>query len=180
VTERSLENLSVLVLDDDPLMRSLLRGMLHALDVSHVVEAVDAAQARAELDRMAPDVILCNEALRSTDVLAFIGWLRTREATDPTSSLPIVLLLDRERTERLSDARKAGVTEFLLKPVSLRSLHARIRRAVETSQPFVRTPAYFGPDRRSERDPDRRQETEVTTKFGVTLSEEEVKTLLGN
>ena len=179
MTGHSLENLSILVLDDDPLMRALIRGMLHALDVSHVVEAVDGAQAREELDRMTPDVILCNEALRSNDALAFVRWLRGRN-TDPTSGLPVVLLLDRERTSRVADARQVGVTEFLLKPVSLRSLHARIRRAVESRQPFVRTQEYFGPDRRSDNDADRRRETDVDTKFGVTLSAEEVKVLLGN
>jgi CheY-like chemotaxis protein len=170
VTGRSLENLSILVLDDDPLMCALIRGMLHALDASYVVEAVDATQARAELDRMAPDVVLCNDTLPADGALAFVRWLRGR-GTDPVSSLPVVLLLDRARMDRVAEAREAGVTEFLLKPVSLRALHDHVCRAVEMGQPFVRTPAYFGPDRR--------RETDVPTRFGVTLSEEEVKVLLG-
>lgn len=179
MTGRRLENLSVLILDDDPLMRSLIKGMLHALDVSHIVEAVDVREARAELDRMVPDVLLCSEALQSSDVLEFIRWFRSREAA-ATPGLPILLLLDRERTGRLADARISGITEFLLKPVSLRSLHARIRRAMETCQPFVESSDYSGPDRRNESDPDRRREAEGSSRFGVTLSDAEVKTLLGN
>ena len=46
------------------------------------------------------------------------------------------------------EARDSGVTEIIAKPVSLRSLYSRIVAVIERPRPFIRTPDYFGPDRR--------------------------------
>ena len=46
------------------------------------------------------------------------------------------------------EARDAGVTEFLVKPLSAQALHQRILSVVAHPRPFIRTPTFFGPDRR--------------------------------
>jgi len=45
-------------------------------------------------------------------------------------------------------ARDAGITEFLTKPISAKSLYERIVNVVVRPRPFVKTKTYFGPDRR--------------------------------
>jgi hypothetical protein len=45
-------------------------------------------------------------------------------------------------------ARDAGITEFLAKPISAKSLYDRILNVVLKPRPFVKTKTYFGPDRR--------------------------------
>lgn len=179
MTERSLKGLSVLLLDDDVGARAALRGMLRAMDVGHVIEAGDAPQAYRDLDCLAPDVMLCSEALRSADALAFVRGLRRRKF-HPMADMPVILLLDRQRMARAAAARAAGVAEVLLKPLALRSLHDVIRRAVAARRPFVQAEAYFGPDRRGRRLSDRRGEEDAMTDFGVRLSAAEIKVLLGN
>ena len=47
-----------------------------------------------------------------------------------------------------SDARNAGANDFLVKPVSAKSVYLRIRSTMEHPPPFVRSQTYFGPDRR--------------------------------
>lgn len=49
---------------------------------------------------------------------------------------------------RVVQARDAGVTEYLVKPLSARLLSRRIQAVIEKSRPFVRTKSFFGPDRR--------------------------------
>ena len=44
-------------------------------------------------------------------------------------------------------------TEFLAKPVSAKVLHRRISGIIEAPRNFIRTAAYFGPDRRRRHDP---------------------------
>jgi response regulator RpfG family c-di-GMP phosphodiesterase len=44
-------------------------------------------------------------------------------------------------------------TEFLAKPVSAKVLHRRISAIIEAPRNFIRTDAYFGPDRRRRHDP---------------------------
>ena len=49
---------------------------------------------------------------------------------------------------RVIEARDAGVTEFLAKPISPKSLYTRVHSIVTRPREFVRTKSYFGPDRR--------------------------------
>ena len=49
---------------------------------------------------------------------------------------------------RVFHARDAGVTEFMAKPISPKSLYARISAVIDRPRPFVRAEDYFGPDRR--------------------------------
>ena len=54
---------------------------------------------------------------------------------------------------RVYEARDAGVTEFVVKPVNARTLLDRIMAVIYRPRPFVRTKSYFGPDRRRRADP---------------------------
>ena len=57
-----------------------------------------------------------------------------------------------ERAE-VEAARDAGVTEFLLKPLTLRAMVDRLEAAIQRPRAFIRAPSYFGPDRRRRDDP---------------------------
>ena len=54
---------------------------------------------------------------------------------------------------RVQEARNAGVNEFLAKPLTARGVVERINQIVEHPRPYVKTEAYFGPDRRRRSDP---------------------------
>jgi FixJ family two-component response regulator len=54
--------------------------------------------------------------------------------------------------KRVLAARDAGVSEFLVKPITAKALHSRVLSAVAKPRPFIRTAQYFGPDRRRHAD----------------------------
>jgi DNA-binding response OmpR family regulator len=54
---------------------------------------------------------------------------------------------------RVSAARDAGVNEFLVKPVTAKSLMERLTLIVNKPRNFVKSKNYFGPDRRRRPDP---------------------------
>ncbi len=54
---------------------------------------------------------------------------------------------------RVEEARDAGVTEFVVKPVTARAVLDRINAVILRPRHFVRTSEYFGPDRRRRQDP---------------------------
>ena len=54
---------------------------------------------------------------------------------------------------RVNEARDAGVSEFLTKPLTARVVVERLHQAIEHPRPFVRSGDYFGPDRRRRVDP---------------------------
>ncbi len=78
-------------------------------------------------------------------------------------------------------ARAAGITEFIAKPLSAKTLMARVTAVIEHPRPFIRSPRYFGPDRRRRqtsdyKGPERRKS--VADGEGTNLSQEEVEALL--
>ena len=62
--------------------------------------------------------------------------------------VPIIMLNGHSEKKRVVAARDAGITEFMAKPISAKSLYQRIVNVVANPRPFIKTKTYFGPDRR--------------------------------
>src|SRR5262249_7441988 len=61
--------------------------------------------------------------------------------------VPIIMLTGHSEKKRVVASRDAGVTEFLAKPISAKSLYQRVLNVVANPRPFIKTKNYFGPDR---------------------------------
>jgi two-component system chemotaxis response regulator CheY len=86
-------------------------------------------------------------AMKPMDGLEFSRAVRTAE-NSPNPFLPIIMITGHTEKHQVEAARDAGVTEFLVKPITAQSLFSRIAEIVERPRAFVRCEAYFGPDRR--------------------------------
>jgi DNA-binding response OmpR family regulator len=62
--------------------------------------------------------------------------------------VPIIMITGHTEKHQVEAARDAGITEFLIKPITAQSLFSRITEVVERPRAFVRCESYFGPDRR--------------------------------
>jgi two-component system, chemotaxis family, chemotaxis protein CheY len=67
---------------------------------------------------------------------------------NPNPYVAIIMVTGHSEKERVALARDAGVTEFLVKPISASGLYRRIVNVVANPRPFIKTRTYFGPDRR--------------------------------
>ena len=81
------------------------------------------------------------------DGMDFVRMVRTGNDS-PNQYVPIIMLTGHTEMNRVLEARDSGVHEFLAKPISAKSLYARIRAIIENPREFVRTSMYFGPNRR--------------------------------
>ncbi len=143
----ALENLKVLIVEDNQHMRSLLRTLLNSVGVRDVIEANDGTTALTALRDRKCDLVLSDLAMKPMDGLEFSRHVRTSEHS-PNPFLPIIMITGHTEKHRVEAARDAGVTEFLAKPITASSLFSRLAEIVERPRAFVRTDAYFGPDRR--------------------------------
>jgi CheY-like chemotaxis protein len=141
------ERLTVLVVEDNNFTRLLLRSVLTALGIVKVVEASDGAEGLVALRERKPDVILTDWMMTPIDGIEFIRHVRHGEDS-PNPFIPIVMLTGHTELARVMEARDAGVNEFLAKPISPKSILSRLVALVEHPRPFIKTPNYFGPDRR--------------------------------
>ena len=158
-----LKNLNILLVEDDPSMRLLLRDMLSAFGVEKIVTVSDGRKAFSELRQFPADIVITDWVMEPLDGLEFTRMVRN-QPDSPNPFVPIIMLTSQGAFDRVQEARDNGVTEFLVKPVTAQALYTRIANVIQKPRQFVRASEYFGPDRRRTikdfRGEERRAETE--------------------
>ena len=144
--------LKILIVDDNRHMRVLLSEILKAVGVKHIFEASDGAQALQMMRGLGIDIIMTDLSMQPLDGIDFVRLLR-RSQDSPNKMCPVIMITGHSTVARVSEARNAGVNEFLAKPLTARGVVQRINQIVENPRPYVRTDGYFGPDRRRRADP---------------------------
>ena len=119
----SLDAGRILVVDDEPAIRRLLRSTLGVQDYA-VLEAASVAQALEVLEREKVDLIILDLGLPDGDGLEVIRKLR------PDSQVPIVVLSSRDDERGKVQALDAGADDYVTKPFGVEELVARIRAAL--------------------------------------------------
>jgi ribonuclease P protein subunit RPR2 len=113
------QTLRLLVVDDQPNLRMLLRTTFEIVDVD-VDEAGTAAEAERRIDARRPDVIVLDVALPDADGITFCKKLKD----DPkTADIPVVLLTGTDAAEDVAEA-----DAFIRKPFSPLDLLETIER----------------------------------------------------
>jgi two-component system, chemotaxis family, chemotaxis protein CheY len=143
----NLSKLRLLVVDDSKNMRMLVRTVLNAIGVTAISECGDGNTAMNELRGNACDIAIVDWVMEPMDGLEFVRQVRTAEDS-PNPFLPIIMMTGHTERHRIFKARDAGVTEFLAKPITAKTLLLRLMNIIEHPRPFVRAKGYFGPDRR--------------------------------
>jgi two-component system KDP operon response regulator KdpE len=114
---------SVLVVDDEPHIRRLLRTTLEraAYDVT---EAATAREALAALDATRPDVVLLDLGLPDRDGLELVPVIAKRSDTT------LLVVSAREATDQKVAALDLGADDYVTKPFDTEELLARVRVAL--------------------------------------------------
>ncbi|AYG95253.1 response regulator [Brevundimonas naejangsanensis] len=141
----ALGSIHVLLVDDNPNMRAIVAAMLKSVGVGRLTEAEDGAGALEALRREAIDIAIVDFRMKPMDGVAFTRAVRN---DSPNPYLPVIMMTGHSERSRVTEARDAGVTEFVAKPVKAGTLLRRIEAVILRPRAFVRAPGYFGPDRR--------------------------------
>jgi two-component system, chemotaxis family, chemotaxis protein CheY len=145
--QTGLESLRVLVVDDHQGMRDIISTILTGLGVGHVVLTASPDEAIKEMSRKPPDIIFIDWMLGAQDGLRFVRFIR-RQPEERNPFVPIVMMTGHADLQHVTQARDAGVTEFLVKPVSPMSVAQRLEALIHHPRAFVRSDRFVGPDRR--------------------------------
>lgn len=130
----SVPALRVLVVDDEPELRSLLAEYFgrHGLDVR---QASDAAAARQLVEQGAPDMAVLDVNMPGENGLSLARWLR-----DQYPRMGILMLTTVSESIDRVVGLELGADDYLPKPFELRELLARVR-AVHRRLQGVAAPA---------------------------------------
>ncbi len=131
--ERSLTApATILVVDDDPIVRSLMRATL-AHDGFAVIEAEDGVEGCRLYQEHRPDLLLVDVIMPRMD-----GYQLCRELRgDPQSAyVPIVVATSLDDLPSIARAYDAGATDFIPKPINWLVLNHRVRYILRASRAF--------------------------------------------
>ena len=142
--ERAIEGLVVLVADSNAYMRRLTRMMLVNLGVRSIYEAADGVAALDAIRAVSPDVMIMNWDMPVLDGPEVMRIVRSPDVF-PKPNLPIIMLTDLGLRSRVHSAIKLGVHEFLVKPISPKTLQQRLVGLVANPRPMVRSGSYYVP-----------------------------------
>jgi two-component system, OmpR family, KDP operon response regulator KdpE len=119
------KSVRVLVVDDEPAIRRLLRTILSTQDYEVIEEGDGNGALECALGAETPDVMLLDLGLPDMEGLQII-----RDIRSSGSVLPIVVLSNRSDEGAKVAALDLGATDYVTKPFGARELLARIRAAL--------------------------------------------------
>ena len=114
---------AILVVDDEPAIRRLLRNTLSVQDF-RVVEAATGKEALEAVRHDKPDLVILDLGLPDLEGLEIIRTVRA------TSHVPIVVLSSRGDEKGKVTALDLGADDYVTKPFGVDELMARIRAAL--------------------------------------------------
>jgi DNA-binding LytR/AlgR family response regulator len=116
----------VLIADDEPVARQILREHLGEISAVEIVgEAASGAEAAQRILDLDPDLVLLDQQMPEMDGLSVVRHLRKR--------MPLVIFVTAFEQHAL-DAFDVGAVDYLLKPVR----QERLERAIEKARRQIR------------------------------------------
>ncbi len=137
----------VLLIDDDYYMRKVIRSLLLAVGIKNVHEAANGVDGLELIPQIKPDVVVLDWEMPQLTGGEFMRLLRS-PGQFAVPDVPVIMLTGHVERERVVEAIRLGVNEFLCKPVSANALKARIMSIRGNPRPMVQIGEYYGPEPR--------------------------------
>lgn len=147
-----LENLRILLVEDNKNMRTIVQAVLKSMGVTQIRQTRDGSEALEALRDFPADIAMVDFQMFPMDGVDFTRLVR-QSPDSKNPYLAIIMMTGHAEEARVHEARDAGVTEFLVKPITAGAVISRVNAVIYRPRAFVKTEDYFGPDRRRRADP---------------------------
>lgn len=115
--------MKILVVDDYPTMRRILRNLLNQIGITEIEEAGSGAEALAKLQNVSVDLVISDWNMEPVTGLELLKKVR---ATPSIAGLPFIMVTAESKTENVIEAKKAGVNNYIVKPFTADTLKSKI------------------------------------------------------
>lgn len=139
-----LATTKVLIVDDETYMRKVVATLLESIGVQTIYEAEDGPTGLDLIRRKNPNVVILDWQMPGLDGPGFMRIVRSPNSFS-YPDVPIIMLTGHGERSRVVEALKVGVNEFLVKPVSSKSLHDRLAEVITKPRPMIWNGEYYGP-----------------------------------
>ncbi|MBW5800202.1 chemotaxis response regulator CheY [Halomonas elongata] len=122
------KNMSILVVDDFPTMRRIVRSLLKELDFTNVEEAEDGQDALNKLREGNFEFVVSDWNMPNLDGLEMLKQIREDEAL---KELPVLMVTAEAKKENIIAAAQAGASGYVVKPFTAATLEEKLNKIFE-------------------------------------------------
>jgi DNA-binding response OmpR family regulator len=123
----------VLVVDDDPITRTLARESLEQGEFA-VEEAEDGEAGLEAFERLRPSIVLLDVMMPELDGFEACAALRGLEGGE---HIPVLMMTGLDDAESINRAFEVGATDFITKPIAWPMLAHRVRYLLRSNRAFL-------------------------------------------
>ncbi|WP_108446268.1 chemotaxis response regulator CheY [Halomonas denitrificans] len=122
------KNMSILVVDDFPTMRRIVRSLLKELGFTNVEEAEDGQDALNKLKAGGFEFVVSDWNMPNLDGLEMLKQIR---ADDDLKALPVLMVTAEAKKENIIAAAQAGANGYVVKPFTSATLEEKLNKIFE-------------------------------------------------
>ncbi len=119
---QNYKQITVMIIDDHPMVRDGLRSMLIAPDIHVIGEAASGSEAIQKVAKLSPDITLMDIRMGELDGIATLQAFKAKRSTTR-----VIMVTTYKNTTYLLQALAAGADGFVLKDISRDDLLANVR-----------------------------------------------------
>ena len=122
------KNIKILVVDDFPTMRRIVRNLLKELQFANVDEAEDGAAGLEKLRGGSYGFVVSDWNMPNMDGLTMLQHIRAEPAL---ARLPVLMVTAEAKKENIVAAAQAGANGYVVKPFTAATLEEKIGKIFE-------------------------------------------------
>jgi len=113
--------MKVMLVDDSRTIRNIQKNVLAQLGHTDIMEAGDGVEALSLLEKELPDLMLIDWNMPNMDGITLV-----RKVRETNKTVPMIMCTTEAQKERVIEAIKAGVNNYVVKPFNVESLAEKI------------------------------------------------------
>ena len=122
------KNIKILVVDDFPTMRRIIRNLLKELGFTNVDEAEDGAAGLEKVKDGSFQFVVSDWNMSNMDGLTMLQTIR---ATPEIAKTPVLMVTAEAKKENIIAAAQAGANGYVVKPFTAATLDEKITKIFE-------------------------------------------------
>ncbi len=122
------KNIKILIVDDFPTMRRIIKNLLKDLGYENVDEAEDGQMGLEKLRNGSFDFVVSDWNMPNLDGLEMLKQIRADPAL---SKLPVLMVTAEAKKENIIAAAQAGASGYVVKPFTAATLEEKLNKIFE-------------------------------------------------
>jgi len=140
-------SINIVICDPDASLSSLVKNILSTLGCNRIFTVSDGQDVLNLMKEEKVDIVITDWQMKGLNGIDLATYLR-QSLESPNRMIPIVMLTSRNSGANIRTARDAGISEYIVKPFSAKTLLERVYAVVQEPRSFIICKTYIGPDRR--------------------------------